>query len=74
MTKKVREQILKVRDTGLTNMFAINGVQTIAYRLGLYELVNYLAEKKNHGEYAHFIITGEANIVDAEDGTHEEAD
>ena len=47
-------------------MFSINGVQTIAYRLGLYELVNYLAEKKNHGEYAHFIITGEANIVDEE--------
>ena len=45
MTSKVREQILKVRDTGAVNMFDINGVQTIAYRLNLFELVNFLAEK-----------------------------
>ena len=29
MTSKVREQILKVRDTGAVNMFDINGVQTM---------------------------------------------
>ena len=73
MTSKVREQILKVRDTGAVNMFDINGVQTIAYKLDLFEMVNFLAEK-NHGAYAHFIITGEANIEDEEDGTCEETD
>ena len=74
MTNKVRDQILKVRDTGAVNMFDINGVQTVAYKLDLYELVNFLAEKKNHGAYAHFIITGEANIQDEEAGTCEETD
>ena len=74
MTSKVREQILKVRDTGAVNMFDINGVQTIAYKLDLFELVNFLAEKKNHGAYAHFIITGEANIEDEEAEPCEETD
>lgn len=31
MDSKVREQILAVRDTGLTNMFDINAVLCIAY-------------------------------------------
>lgn len=31
MDSKVREQILAVRDTGLTNMFDINAVLRIAY-------------------------------------------
>ncbi len=31
MDYKVREQILAVRDTGLTNMFDINAVLRIAY-------------------------------------------
>ena len=31
MDSKVREQILAVRDTGLTNMFDINVVLRIAY-------------------------------------------
>ena len=31
MDSKVREQILAVRDTGLTNMFDINDVLRIAY-------------------------------------------
>ena len=67
MTSKVRDQILKVRDTGAVNMFDINGVQTIAYKLDLFDLVNFLAEKKNHGAYAHFILKGEANIEDEEE-------
>ena len=57
MSDKVREQILAVRDTGLTNMFDINTVQRIAYDAGYYELVNYLEEHRK--EYVHFILTGE---------------
>ena len=42
MTEKVKEQILAIRDTGLTNMFDIPMVQRLAYERGYYELVCYL--------------------------------
>ena len=58
MTETVREQILSIRDTGLTNMFDVNTVQRLAYERGYYELVCYLEEHRK--EYAHFILTGEA--------------
>ena len=58
MSDKVQEQILAVRDTGLTNMFDVNTVQRIAFDAGYYELVNYLEEHRK--EYVHFILTGEA--------------
>ena len=58
MTEKIREQILAVRDTGLTNMFDVNTVQRIANDMGFFELVVYLEEHRR--EYAHFIFTGEA--------------
>ncbi len=57
MDKKIKEQILAIRDTGLTNMFDVATVQRIAYDMDFYELVVYLEE--NHKEYAHFILTGE---------------
>lgn len=59
MTEKVKEQILAIRDTGLTNMFDIPMVQRLAYERGYYELVCYLEEDRK--EYAHFILTGEAD-------------
>ena len=58
MTDKIKEQILAVRDTGLTNMFDVNTVQRIANSMGFFELVVYLEEHRR--EYAHFILTGEA--------------
>ncbi len=57
MDAKVRDQILAVRDTGLTNMFDVNAVQRIAYEMDYYELVNYLEEHRK--EYVRFILTGE---------------
>lgn len=57
MNKTIREQILKVRDTGLTNMFELNTVQKIAYELGFNELVIFMEEHKK--EYVQFILTGE---------------
>ena len=58
MTEKIKEQVLAVRNTGLTNMFDVNAVQRIAYDMGFFELVVYLEEHRR--EYAHFILTGEA--------------
>ena len=58
MTEKVREQILNIRATGLTNMFDMNMVQRLAFDSGFYELVNYLEDHR--GEYVHFILTGES--------------
>ena len=57
MDAKVRDQILAVRDTGLTNMFDVNAVQRIAYEMDYYELVNFLGEHRK--EYVRFILTGE---------------
>ncbi len=58
MTEKIKEQILAIRDTGLTNMFDVNAVQRLAYERDFYELVVYLEE--NRKEYVQFILTGEA--------------
>ncbi len=57
MTEKIKEQILAVRDTGLTNMFDVNAVQRIANDMSFYELAVYLGQHRR--EYAHFILTGE---------------
>ena len=62
MTEKVREQILAIRDTGLTNMFDLPMVQRLAYERGYYELVCWL--EKHRKEYARFIMTGEAEQED----------
>ena len=58
MDEKVKEQILAIRDTGLTNMFDLPVVQHLAYERDFYELVLYLEEHRK--EYVHFIMTGEA--------------
>ena len=58
MTDTIREQILAIRDTGLTNMFDVPMVQRLANDRGYYELVCYLEEHRR--EYVHFIMTGEA--------------
>lgn len=57
MDSKIKEQILAVRATGISNMFDINAVQIIANQMKFYELVVYLEEHR--GEYARFILMGE---------------
>ena len=57
MSEQIKEQILKVRDTGLTNMFDTIAVQRIAFEMELYELVSFIEEDKK--AYVHFILTGE---------------
>ena len=60
MTEKVRDQILAIRDTGLTNLFDLPMVQRLAYERGFYELVLWLEEHRK--EYVHFIMTGETEM------------
>ena len=57
MDEKVKEQILAIRDTGLTNMFDIPVVQRLAYERDFYELVCWIEDHRK--EYVHFIMTGE---------------
>lgn len=57
MTEIVREQILAIRDSGLTNMFDLNMVQRLAYERDFYELVVFIEENK--AAYVRFILTGE---------------
>ena len=56
MTDIIRQQILAVRETGLTNMFDLPAVQRIANDMLFFELVLFLEE--NRSEYVHFILTG----------------
>jgi hypothetical protein len=53
MTKKIKEQILAVRDSGETNMLDTRGVQWIANREGYYELVIYIEENSGVLELHH---------------------
>ena len=57
MTQTIKEQILAIRDTGLTNMLDVNMVQRLAYERDFYELVTYLEDHRK--EYVRFILTGE---------------
>lgn len=57
MTPVIREQIMTIRATGLTNMFDVPMVQRIANDRGFYELVIFLEDQRK--EYEHFIMTGE---------------
>lgn len=66
MTKKIKEQILAIRDSGETNMLDTRAVQWIANRENYFELVIYLEE--NSREYWNFIMTVEAPMEDDDDG------
>lgn len=57
MTETIREQILAIRDTGLTNMFDVRTVQRLAFDQEFYELVCYLEEHRK--EYVRFIMFGD---------------
>lgn len=53
----VKEQVLAIRDSGVTNMFDIARVVLEAENRGFWELVRYLEQCKK--EYWDFILTGE---------------
>ena len=58
MDPKVKEQILSIRDTGLTNMFDLPLVQRLAFDRNYYELVLFIEEHRD--ECVRFILHGEA--------------
>ena len=53
----VKEQILAIRDTGLTNMFDVNAVQRLAFERDFYELICFIEE--NRKGYVNFILHGD---------------
>ena len=57
MTETIREQILAIRDMGLTNMFDVHMVQRLAYERNYFELVIFLEEHRK--EYVQFILYGD---------------
>lgn len=57
MSNNVREQILAIRNTGLTNMFDLRAVQQIAHDMNFFQLVVFLEEHRD--KYVRFILTGE---------------
>lgn len=57
MDIKIKNQILGIRQTGLTNMFDIGKVLEIAKVMEFDELEEYIPEHK--AEYVNFILTGE---------------
>ncbi|MBQ6052268.1 MAG: DUF5049 domain-containing protein [Clostridia bacterium] len=57
MTEKIKEQILAIRDTGLTNMFDTTAVQRLAFEREFFELVMFIEEHKK--DYVRFIIYGD---------------
>ncbi|QHQ61454.1 DUF5049 domain-containing protein [Anaerocolumna sedimenticola] len=62
MTEKIKEQILAIRESGVTNMFDVNRVQYEANKRGFYELVVFLIDHR--AEYCRFILTGESEETD----------
>lgn len=57
MNETIRNQILAIRDTGLTNMFDVHMVQRLAFERSYFELVNFLEEHRK--EYVQFILYGD---------------
>lgn len=57
MPPAVKDQILAVRGTGLTNMFDVAAVQRIAYDMDFYDLVCWIEDHKK--EYSRFILYGD---------------
>lgn len=57
MTDEIREQIMAIRDSGLTNMFDINTVQRLANERDYFDLVLYIEDHK--AQYVKFILTGQ---------------
>lgn len=57
MDIKIKNQILVIRQTGLTNMFDIGRVLEIAKVMEFDELEEYIPEHK--AEYVNFILIGE---------------
>ena len=57
MNSKIKEQIITIQRTGLTNMFDTKMVQVLADEMNFFELVIFIEEHKK--EYVNFIMYGD---------------
>ena len=57
MDKKIRDEILDIRSTGLANMLDIPYVQRLAFDRNYFDLVLFIEEHRK--EYVHFILYGD---------------
>lgn len=57
MTERIKNQILFIRDTAITNMFDLGMVKALAKEFDMPELVDFI--DNNSKAYTHFILTGE---------------
>ncbi|WP_330998880.1 DUF5049 domain-containing protein [Pectinatus cerevisiiphilus] len=57
MDEKIKEQILAIRETALTNMFDIQQVKCLACESDYDELAVFI--EREPAQYLHFILTGE---------------
>jgi hypothetical protein len=55
MTEIIKDQILKIRDSGITNMFDVKTVFELAVKNNFHELANFIFEQTN--DYTKFILT-----------------
>ena len=56
MTDEIKQQIIAISRTGLTNMFDVDRVIVIAQELNFMELIEYIEQDKNR--YFNFILRG----------------
>ncbi len=59
MDIKIRDEILDIRSTGLTNMMDLPYVQRLAFDRNYFDLVMFIEE--NRKEYVHFILYGDGD-------------
>lgn len=59
MDIKIRDEILDIRSTGLTNMMDLPYVQRLAFDRNYFDLVMFIEE--NRKEYVHFIFYGDGD-------------
>lgn len=57
MTERIKDQILLIRETGITNMFDLGMVRALGKELDMTELIEFI--ENNSKAYTHFILTGE---------------
>ena len=57
MTERIKNQILFIRDTAITNMFDLGMVKELATEFDMPELIEFI--ENNSKAYTHFIFTGE---------------
>lgn len=56
---RIRQQVLKIRNTGEANMFDVENVKRLAYYYNYHDLIDYL--NTDSAGYVNLILTGKFN-------------